>query len=1033
MKRQSTILLYILAMLSLSGFSTLTLGQTSFTRITTGFLGTHVAASYSHAWIDTNQDGNVDLYISDNQLDLTPNVYYINLGGGSFTFFGSPSIGQADGTFLDCTWGDMDNNGYPDFFISESRRNQLNLLKLNNNGQTFTEVTDQLPVIDSVNAYSGATWADYDNDGFLDLFLVSSDPLAPNRVYRNLNGSNFEPQINSPIASAGGNSSSVTLADIDNDGDLDVFITNLGVPNQAGEPNALFINVGPGTFISAAPQALTSDAGFSTGASWGDFNNDGLLDVFVTNDFSTVNVLYQNIGEGVFRRVADSVFDQEFSNSTSSGWADYDNDGDLDLFVCSRYNVEIDLGPNFLYSNNGDGTFTQVTDEPSDEDGGFSLSTSWVDYDNNGFPDLFVANANQENRLYQNLGNTNNWLQVNCIASISNGSAIGARVEVLATIDDEPLWQYREITAKSGGRAQGSMIPAFGLGNATVADSIVIKWPSGTRSFRSNVAANQILQIAELDSEPIGSVVVQVNDSVSVGSAVVISAQPPADFTPITANLFYRRGGGINYFQQPLTLEGDTYFGSISEEDTDIRGIEYYVAFTDGSRTFTFPELFPVENPAVLRTTFSELTPSFALATGSYQMISIPAVLEDQNPLMQLGDDYGTYLPDSWRLLRWDPEMNTYSEIPFLNANLSPGNAFWLIKASEEVFDLGAGVSVPTNTNYTITLEPGWNQISSPFAFPVLWEDIFGWELVQRPNFWNGETYVPGQIVLLPWQGYFVLNPNLEPVQLQVSHLEASVEIGKSNTRQLASNEFRLQFRLEGLSTQQNDHYNYVGFIEGAKEGVDVEDYLEPPAITEKISLVIREGNNRYAGNFLSPNSNGASWDLEITSPLVAEKGRLSFDNLRDLPANFNVWLLDLDARRSLAINGNQAVVDIPAAGDLHRYRLIIGTENFAESVNNDISLIPTVFSLGQNYPNPFNPLTQIPYEVDQSGNTTIDIYNVLGQLVRTLVDDWREPGSYIVEWDGRADNGQRVVSGVYLYQLRLGSQEQSRKMIFLQ
>jgi hypothetical protein len=188
-------------------------------------------------------------------------------------------------------------------------------------------------------------------------------------------------------------------------------------------------------------------------------------------------------------------------------WGDYDNDGWLDLFVANLGPLDpisrVSIAPedNFLYHNNGDGTFTKITSGSLVHDLGYSTGCAWADYDNDGFLDLFVSNGwgtkSENNFLYRNNGNTNNWINVRLVGTVSNRSAIGAKVRVEATIAGSTLWQMREISGGSNYGSQNDMRANFGLGDATNVETLRIEWPSGTVQELHAVAAKQFLTIAE--------------------------------------------------------------------------------------------------------------------------------------------------------------------------------------------------------------------------------------------------------------------------------------------------------------------------------------------------------------------------------------------------------------------------------------------------------------------------------------------------------------------------------------------------------
>ena len=187
----------------------------------------------------------------------------------------------------------------------------------------------------------------------------------------------------------------------------------------------------------------------------------------------------------------------------SCAWADYDNDGWLDLFVTASGLIDsAEPGrKSMLYHNNGNGSFTKITSGSLVNDVNWSEGGIWGDYDNDGFMDLFVANGgfagNQANSLFRNNGNTHGWLKLKLIGTISNRAAIGAKVRVKATIGGKSFWQMREISGGDGFLSQNDIRPNFGLGDARVAEIVRIEWPSGLVQELHDVAPKQFLTITE--------------------------------------------------------------------------------------------------------------------------------------------------------------------------------------------------------------------------------------------------------------------------------------------------------------------------------------------------------------------------------------------------------------------------------------------------------------------------------------------------------------------------------------------------------
>src|SRR5688572_13533533 len=290
-------------------------------------------------------------------------------------------------------------------------------------------------------------------------------------------------------------SRNVSWTDIDSDGDLDLFVTN-----ENGEKDDLYRNDLGGVFVKLTDPLITVDQFSTMSSSWGDIDNDGDLDLFLANDGSK-NQLFRNEGNFVFSRITTTDISKNTANSFSSAWADIDNDGDLDLFVTNAFKNGVRLKNN-LYLNDGTGHLTEVLDEVVVMDEGWSYGCAFGDYDNDGFQDLAVAttrfgSADEPDYLYHNNGNVHHWLLISLEGTTSNRSAIGAKISVKAVVNDTAVWQMRDISSQSAYCSQNDMRAHFGLGNASIVDSLVIEWPSGIKQYRTGVLPDQILNIEE--------------------------------------------------------------------------------------------------------------------------------------------------------------------------------------------------------------------------------------------------------------------------------------------------------------------------------------------------------------------------------------------------------------------------------------------------------------------------------------------------------------------------------------------------------
>lgn len=440
------------------------------------------------------------------------------------------------------SWWDYDGDGWDDLIVANSSWNGLtrNALYHNDGLGGFTRATNAVSTM-LLRSYNTLP-ADFDNDGNLDLFTVNPDATVDNCLFRNLGGGEFvrlSPRQAGAIVDDNASTMDGVWLDYDADGWLDFFVSNSDVndflyrgqpngmfikqsPSQVGDlyklrgnqsfiacadydndgypdlwvtgwptNNALYHNEADGSFVRKSPPGMDEDAGGA--AAWVDYDNDGLLDLFVASD-GWVNSLYRNLGQGSFTNVAAVAGLRTALNTWTSTWGDYDNDGYLDAYLV---NWERD---NRLYHNNGDGTFTSVDVGSPVHDGKRDVMARWGDYNNDGFLDLAVACGNalkSQLLLYRGNSNGNHWLTIKLHGTKSNRNGIGAKVKVQATIRGRSVTQVREIS--SDGFAGSPILMAhFGLGDALKADQVWIQWPSGFLQEIKDVAADQLRTIQEL-------------------------------------------------------------------------------------------------------------------------------------------------------------------------------------------------------------------------------------------------------------------------------------------------------------------------------------------------------------------------------------------------------------------------------------------------------------------------------------------------------------------------------------------------------
>ena len=450
----------------------------NFRKITTGEIVNDTGDSWGCSWEDYDGDGKLDLFVANALNDFlflgTGDSTFVKVNSGPVVFDSLDSRGSS--------WGDYDNDGDEDLFVSAGNGN--NLLYRNDGGGILTKITTGIIVNDGGTS-RGSAWGDYDNDGKLDLFVAN---VGNNFLYHNDGGGNFTKIDTGSIVNSGGSTIGCCWVDYNNDGFLDVHALNFN------GTAFLFKNNGNGSFTQITTGEIVADVGASTGGGWGDYDDDGDLDLVVANAGDQDNFFYINSGapDYTFTKNTASIIANTQGDSYATCWVDYDNDGDLDLFISNR------AGQNeFLFNNSGypSYTFTRVTAGALLNDSGSSYGSAWADYDNDGDLDVFICNkSGDKNSLFENDGNNNDWVNIKCVGVTSNKSGIGARVKVKASINGSPVWQMHEITGQTSYYSQNSLDVEFGFGSSAltgIIDSLVIVWPGGQTDAHTNLAVNR--------------------------------------------------------------------------------------------------------------------------------------------------------------------------------------------------------------------------------------------------------------------------------------------------------------------------------------------------------------------------------------------------------------------------------------------------------------------------------------------------------------------------------------------------------------
>ena len=488
------------------------------------------------AFFDFDADGYQDLYIVNSGplpgFDLAgespANTLYRNEGIGSFRDV-TAAAGVGDRSYgMGTCAGDIDNDGHVDLYVTNLG---ANILYRNQGNGTFIDATDAAGVGDR-RVGSSAAFADWDGDGDLDLYVanyakfsldtdqacfqgrirVYCDPEkyeGDSGVFYRNDGNGHFADVTREVGgyTEAGRQLGVVFGDYDDDGDQDLYVANDGMANF------LFNNDGKGFFteVGMVSGVALNDGGrpeAGMGTDFGDYDNDGDLDLVVCNFQWESNRLFRNEGKGAF---IDATALSRVGPATlpvltfGTDFFDYDNDGDLDLFMVNGHVNDkaqiFDQAVTFaqrdqLFRNEGDGTFLDVSKRS-----GSALQRLLVgrgaalsDYDNDGDIDIYVCNNNGPGVLLQNDGgNRGHWIAIRAVGTVSNRDGIGARIRVRAG----DLVMTKEVRSGSGYLSQNDFRVHFGLGTQTMVDEIDIRWPSGISQRMGRVSADQFIVATE--------------------------------------------------------------------------------------------------------------------------------------------------------------------------------------------------------------------------------------------------------------------------------------------------------------------------------------------------------------------------------------------------------------------------------------------------------------------------------------------------------------------------------------------------------
>ena len=436
------------------------------------------------SFVDFNGDGWDDITIATGE--GLPILFFQNDQEGGFDEIPSP-IENADEVKM-ILWVDYDNDGDQDLYFTCFEK--PNRLYQNQGGFQFLDVTEAAGFDMLPDLSWGAAWADYDRDGWLDLYYVNRDVSShTNYFYRNKGDGTFENLTDALDLSDGYQLTFCpNFLDFNKDQWPDLYLANDKI-----FPNTMWRNKTNGGFDDVSGLSGTGIKIDAMNIDAADYDNDGDLDIYVTNTNEYGNVLLHNYGNENFSDVAGWVGVRRHAYCWAGLFFDFDNDGDQDLYVCNQ--DAVDTLPNILYENLMDGDFEEAHPDGFPGDTFPSFSACIGDYNRDGRLDILVPMIEASPiYLWENKADENQyWLSVKLIGTTSNSNGIGAWIELYTPNGN----QVRYTHCGQGYLSQNSYTQHFGLGASPEVDSLVVRWPSGAVSFFDQVPVNDFWQIEE--------------------------------------------------------------------------------------------------------------------------------------------------------------------------------------------------------------------------------------------------------------------------------------------------------------------------------------------------------------------------------------------------------------------------------------------------------------------------------------------------------------------------------------------------------
>ncbi|RMF10444.1 MAG: T9SS C-terminal target domain-containing protein, partial [Candidatus Neomarinimicrobiota bacterium] len=561
-----------------------------------------------------------------------------------------------------------------------------------------------------------------------------------------------------------------------------------------------------------------------------------------------------------------------------------------------------------------------------------------------------------------------------------------------------------------------------------VSDSLVASVPD---SQWITVTATQELDITDYQDTP-----------VSPGGDLPVSITFPEYFPAVTATLRYLTGGESIFHEIMMSTvnRSRAFQAAIPGAAVAVNGVVYSISAVDTAgrsmETDRMSVPVTVASEAVSMSQSGSAYPA-GLSRKTWRIFSVPTRMQDASLATRIQSPLGTGPGDhTWQVYGWEGSDWVRPD------SLQPGVGYWIQQRVENAIVLTAGPGRSIDlTGFDLTLRPGWNLVSSPYSFPVEIEvdgNRFSGPFPYGAT--EGEGWSGVRSRLQPWGGYAMYSWVDSVTTL---HLDPLFSADTAFRTDPTASGWKLNLGVSGDGL--SDGANWIGESPTADEGRDSEDQIEPPVLDRFVRLALRNETldsrqTLYSGDIRSPGEGIRRWDVEIKTDVLQGSYEVHTALSGALPAGESLLWIDPNRRETVSLSrGHQPITVRLTPGITYPYRILAGeTAAVLAAADDWLSTLPEAVTLDQNFPNPFNGRTMISYAIPVPSGVRLELFDLRGRRVQTLVSQVQTAGQYSVVWDGKNRSGHAVSSGVYFYRILVTPVDgktailRSKKMVYL-